>query len=276
MTNTEMQNAPAPVAPMPPPINKLMEALAKAQAGFTNPPRNREVEVFSARTQSRYKFKYATLDAIIDHVRPHLTANGLWFFQTIEPEGGNRHRLVTTLAHSSGQFIRSETPILAPTNAGNQEFGSALSYMRRYALTALLGIAADEDDDANAADGNTVENTRERAPASRSGGQRSQGSGKQQPRDSQPENGKQQPRDNQSRTAAPKGGDDDAWKKEATRVKRLIQNAKTFDQVEEIVRQEGATLKGIKDKSESAYQHIMDCATDRKEELATAEDRQAA
>lgn len=144
-------------------LDKLGEALAKAQVAMTNPPRNREVEV-TGETQSgtkyKYKFKYATLDAIIDHVRKPLTDNGLWFVQTIEGgDGGSK--LVTTLLHSSGQSIRSETPLLAEKK-GNQGFGSALTYMRRYALTAMLGIAADEDDDANAADGNTITESRER------------------------------------------------------------------------------------------------------------------
>jgi hypothetical protein len=145
-------------------LDKLGEALAKAQIAMTNPPRNREVEV-TGETQSgtkyKYKFKYATLDAIIDHVRKPLTDNGIWFVQTIEGGDSGGSKLVTTLLHSSGQSIRSETPLLAEKK-GNQGFGSALTYMRRYALTAMLGIAADEDDDANAADGNTITSSQER------------------------------------------------------------------------------------------------------------------
>lgn len=141
-------------------IDKLAAALAEAQKEITSPPRNREVEVFSKRTNSKYKFKYATLDAIIEHVRPALTKNGLWFVQTLA-NGDGKYRLVTTLTHASGQWISGETPILAEST-DNQAFGSALTYMKRYALSAILGIAADEDDDANAADGNTVEDSRDR------------------------------------------------------------------------------------------------------------------
>lgn len=144
-------------------IGDLVAALAKAQTGLTAPPRNREVEVVSKRTGGRYKFKYATLDAIIEHVRPALTANGLWFVQTIA-NGDGKYRLVTKLLHSSGQWLASETPILT-TSGDNQEFGSAITYMKRYSLAAMLGIAADEDDDANAADGNTVEASNDRKPA---------------------------------------------------------------------------------------------------------------
>lgn len=145
-------------------IDKIAAALAAAQAQITSPPRNREVTV-KTKVGNGYAFKYATLDAIIDHVRKPLTDNGIWFVQTLA-NGDGKYRLVTTLTHSSGQSITSETPLLL-SGSGNQEFGSALTYMRRYALTAMLGIAADEDDDANQADGNNVEDMKDRRPVKR-------------------------------------------------------------------------------------------------------------
>jgi hypothetical protein len=152
-------------------IDKLAEALAKAQAAITSPPRNREVSVkgeTKAGKEFTYTFKYATLDGIIDHVRAPLTENGLWFTQTLA-NGDGKYRLVTRLLHSSGQWIAGETPLFVKPNkfgdVTNQEFGSALTYMKRYALAAILGVAADEDDDANAADGNTVESSKDRTPA---------------------------------------------------------------------------------------------------------------
>jgi hypothetical protein len=147
-------------------IDKLAEALAKAQSVITSPPRNREVSV-RAKTKDgtpfTYTFKYATLDGIIEHVRGPLTSNGIWFTQTLA-NGDGKYRLITRLVHASGQWIASETPLLVD-GSKNQEFGSALTYMKRYALAAMLGVAADEDDDANAADGNTVESSKDRAPA---------------------------------------------------------------------------------------------------------------
>lgn len=134
-------------------IDKIAAALAKAQGAMQNPPRNREVRV-STKTGGSYAFKYATLDAIMDAVRQPLSDNGLSYTQTLA-NGDGKYRLVTKLLHESGQFLVSETPLLL-NGGGNQEFGSALSYMRRYSLTAMLGIAADEDDDANSADGNTI------------------------------------------------------------------------------------------------------------------------
>lgn len=153
----------------------LIEALAAAQGEITSPPKNKTVKV-RTRGDSSYEFSYATLDSIIDHVRGPLTKNGLWFTQTIESDESGKYRLVTKLIHASGQEIASTTPLLVQGN-GNQEFGSALTYMRRYALTALLGIAADEDDDGNAADGNQVTESASSAPG-RPTAQAKRGNGK--------------------------------------------------------------------------------------------------
>ena len=133
----------------------LIAALAKAQSAISSPSRNREVKV-KTKSGYTYTFRYATLDHIIEAIRKPLTENGLWFTQVLESDEGGKYRLITRLLHESGESIESRTPLLVE-NAGSQGFGSALTYMRRYALTALLGIAADEDDDANTADGHTVE-----------------------------------------------------------------------------------------------------------------------
>jgi hypothetical protein len=142
-------------------VDKLAAALAKAQSAITCPDRNREVEVKTNKGYT-YTFKYTTLDHIIEHVRKPLTENGLWFTQILEGDQG-KYRLVTRLMHSSGQYVESHTPLLVE-NPGNQQFGSALTYMRRYSLTAMLGLAADEDDDANAADGNQMSDTAKPKP----------------------------------------------------------------------------------------------------------------
>ena len=84
-------------------IDQIATALAKAQAQVKNPTKNREVEVFSKRTQRTYKFKYATLDGVIDALRKPLTDNGLWFTQALE-SGEGKYRLVTSLIHASGQW----------------------------------------------------------------------------------------------------------------------------------------------------------------------------
>lgn len=127
-------------------IGDLVAALAKAQAEIENPKRDQEVS-YSGR-----RFRYASLPVIIDTIRKPLTSNSMWFTQMTSTNEHGQIQLTTKLMHSSGQWIASDTPI-ERKGPGNQEFGSALTYMKRYALCALLGIAADEDDDGNAGDG---------------------------------------------------------------------------------------------------------------------------
>src|SRR6185503_4999668 len=116
-------------------INELAAALAAAQGMMENAIMNR--------INPHFKSKYADLAAIFDASRKPLSANGLAIVQTIE--NGVIH---TRLLHTSGQWIASEHPL--PMSGRPQEIGSALTYARRYSLSALIGLAADEDDDANA------------------------------------------------------------------------------------------------------------------------------
>lgn len=142
-------------------INELAAALAKAQGEFTNPERNREVTV-KTKTGGDYKFKYATFDAILDTVRGPLSANGLALVQGVAiSERGTM--LATKLLHASGQWVESETPVFYSEDRA-QAFGSGVSYAKRYAVAALLGITADEDDDGNNAEGNRA-TFKDRKPA---------------------------------------------------------------------------------------------------------------
>jgi len=118
-------------------ISELAAALAAAQGMMENAVMNR--------VNPHFKSKYADLAAIFDAARKPLSANGLAIVQTIGD--GVLH---TRLLHTSGQWIASEHPL--PMSGKPQEIGSALTYARRYSLSALIGIAADEDDDANAAE----------------------------------------------------------------------------------------------------------------------------
>ena len=128
-------------------INEIAEALVKAQAVITAPTRNREVEV-KIRGGGAYKYKYATLDEVIEHIREPLTANGLWFLQTVVNRDAV-NLMETMLIHTSGQWMRGEQP-LSVAGQGSQEMGSAVTYARRYGLCSILGLAADADDDAKA------------------------------------------------------------------------------------------------------------------------------
>ncbi len=129
-------------------LGELAAALAKAQSTFPPIKRDKVVTV-KTKTGGSYTFAYAPLEAILEAVREPLASNGLAFVQAIDTD-----ELVTTLLHSSGAFLEAHTRL--PESADIQAFGSAITYLRRYALQAMLGIATEEDDDGNVSAGNTM------------------------------------------------------------------------------------------------------------------------
>ena len=123
-------------------IGELAKALAKAQAGVRPAIKDKENPAF--------RKKYADLGAVWDACRGALTDNGLTVIQMPEASEPGFVALTTMLLHSSGEFITSTaTAPLAKNDP--QGVGSALTYLRRYALSAVVGIVADDDDDGNAA-----------------------------------------------------------------------------------------------------------------------------
>jgi hypothetical protein len=133
--------------------DQIAAALAKAQGEIKNPRKSKTVTV-RTKTGGSYEFSYADLTDITDSVKKPLSDNGIAYTQHVE-EVDNRNRLVTTLWHSSGQWIRAINPLFV-SEQSNQAFGSAVTYMKRYALAAMTGVSADDDDDANRADGNQM------------------------------------------------------------------------------------------------------------------------
>ena len=121
--------------------NELAKALAIAQGQMKAASFNR--------INPHFKNKYADLAAIIEAIRDPLSKSGLGRTQIIESDGNGGLHLKTTLWHQSGQWVSSLYPL--PVGAKPQEMGSALTYARRYSLSAIVGIASDEDDDANEA-----------------------------------------------------------------------------------------------------------------------------
>lgn len=117
-------------------ISKLAEALSKAQ-GIMRGAREDANNPF-------FKSKYADLTSVWEACRDCLSANGLSVTQMIDNEA-ERLRLVTILMHSSGQWVRSFMPII-PKNMNAQEIGSAMTYARRYALAAIVGVCPADDD----------------------------------------------------------------------------------------------------------------------------------
>ncbi len=95
-----------------------------------------------------YKSKYATLEAILTAAKPHLKKHGLAVLQFPTIEG-----LKTIVVHESGATVESDAKIVMKDQTPQGQ-GSAITYMRRYALSAALGIATEDDDDAEAAQPN--------------------------------------------------------------------------------------------------------------------------
>ena len=121
-------------------LNELAAALAKAQGEITGALKDSANPFF--------KSKYADLASCWDACRAALSKNGLAVIQCPTTEATGTY-LVTTLLHSSGQWMRSSL-IVSPKDDTPQAMGSALTYARRYALTAMVGVAQ-VDDDGNAA-----------------------------------------------------------------------------------------------------------------------------
>lgn len=139
----------------------LADALAAAQGEFTSPEKDRTVKVKTQGGQS-YSFDYATLDSILKMARPVLCRHKLALTQLVVPAPKGGHQLVTKLLHGgSGEWLESTLPLMLQGN-GPQAMGSAITYARRYAITALLCVCAEEDDDGVAAEGNHVESMQHR------------------------------------------------------------------------------------------------------------------
>lgn len=127
-------------------IGLLAEALAKAQGKMTGALKDANNPFFKSR--------YADLASVWDAVRKPLSDNGLAVIQTTADSGFSPVvKIITILAHSSGQWIRGEL-LVNPGKNDAQAMGSAITYGRRYALQAIAGVAP-EDDDGNLASAKT-------------------------------------------------------------------------------------------------------------------------
>jgi hypothetical protein len=96
-----------------------------------------------------YSYSYADLGSIIKKTRPVLAEHGVVVIQSIEAHGDGL-AVMTTLLHASGDYLPAG-PLPFPHGKDAQATGSWITYMRRYALLAALGMATGEDDDGAAA-----------------------------------------------------------------------------------------------------------------------------
>lgn len=117
--------------------------LTKALCAF-----HRDVSTIHKEANAQYG-KYADLATVLSTVLPALSKNGLAVVQTFEPaqEPGDQV-LVTTLLHTSGERIESRLPLVVPKGRNPlHDWGGATTYSRRYALLAILSLAAGIEDD---------------------------------------------------------------------------------------------------------------------------------
>lgn len=127
---------------MSPQIDALATALAKAQAAIT--------PAIKDKTNPAFRSKYADLGAVWEACRGPLTDNGLTVVQLPVNHAEGYAALRTMLLHTSGQYIATTVSARLMKDDA-QGLGSALTYLRRYSLAAVVGVVADEDDDGNAA-----------------------------------------------------------------------------------------------------------------------------
>jgi hypothetical protein len=125
-------------------INELAKALATFQGAVKPVLKNKENPFF--------KSMYADILALRESCKKELSELGLSVSQGMDQSGTGADVLITTLMHTSGQWIQSSYTIKA-SKQDPQGIGSAFTYARRYAFAAILGLVTDDDDDAEKAMG---------------------------------------------------------------------------------------------------------------------------
>jgi hypothetical protein len=123
-------------------IKQIAEALVSAQ---------KEIR-FAAKdsTNPHFKSKYANINSVIEAVKKPLNDNGIAILQSLSPSDDNKLHLTTRLLHSSGEWIE-DTAVCPIQKQDPQGLGSAISYIRRYSISSLCALYADDDDGQSAA-----------------------------------------------------------------------------------------------------------------------------
>lgn len=120
---------------------ELFAALAKAQSEVENATKGS--------TNPHFKSKYADLAEVLNTVRPTFAKHGLSLLQSTAFEG-SLVEVTTLVAHASGGFVSSVASCV-PAKTDAQGIGAATTYLRRYGLAAMTGVAQEDDDGQSAA-----------------------------------------------------------------------------------------------------------------------------
>lgn len=125
-------------------ISRLFVALCKAKLSFAPIRRTKEVQIRSAK--GNYRFSYAPLDTLKAATERPLLEHGLTIVSFLGRDPDGRRKLVVRLVHADGQgcaFLQSVIEI--PDATSIKDFGSNVTYLRRYAYSCLLDLVADDD-----------------------------------------------------------------------------------------------------------------------------------
>jgi len=125
-------------------ISNIAAALLKAQRDIGH--------VLKAADNPYYKSHYADLTAVIDSVKDPLNKNGIAFLQAVDSDNEGKPVIDTILLHESGQYLSTITPVFCKKPDDPQAFGSGVTYSKRYALQAILGLPTEDDDAEKATD----------------------------------------------------------------------------------------------------------------------------
>jgi hypothetical protein len=120
-------------------------AFVKAQAAMPNPTKDARADI-QTKGGAKFSYSYLTLDKMLEAVKPALNSNGLALLQPVVLVDG-KARVETIIVHESGEQRSWQMPIFADGGASPQDFGSALTYAKRYHLGGILGVAIEEDSD---------------------------------------------------------------------------------------------------------------------------------
>lgn len=120
-------------------IDALAVALSKAQSLIENVSKDKQA----------YGYKYADLASCLQAIKKPLADNGLSISQLVTQDRDNKQVLVTLLIHESGQWLKSifgiENVVMKQCNS-LQQIGAGITYARRYALSAIIGLTQEDDD----------------------------------------------------------------------------------------------------------------------------------
>ena len=121
------------------PMSELIRLLAEAQAEMPNPKKDREGQ------KGYQKYKYATLDKVLDIVKAPLNARGIFITQPTGMTDDGRMRVQTVVFRDGAQMVLDTKPF--EYDSDPQEFGKRETYARRYSLLTAFGLAGEDDTD---------------------------------------------------------------------------------------------------------------------------------